>query len=214
MHKIPASVGNAGVEPGHLATRLLPVLGAFKFLRVAKLEAGQALFLVPKEVLIAGLFPVERVTTSCTPRSTPTVWGETGNGWISSSTRNETKYRPAVSLVTVTVVGLAPSDRGRLHWIGSGSLILARVTCLPSHVKAEVVYSAAWRPYFFLIAGWSSRAGRCFFNRIEVGRLLLRHPFHHLVPYPHLTNQRLRELSSRLSKGGSLFFCTLIRVGF
>jgi hypothetical protein len=104
--------------------------------------------------------PVESVTTSSSPRSIPTVSDLTGKGWISSSTRKETKYRPAVSFFTVMVVGRAPSGKGRLHRIGSGSLILASVTCLPSQVKTDEVYSADWRPCFFLNEGYLARPSK------------------------------------------------------
>ena len=41
------------------------------------------------------------------------------------------------------------------------------------------------------VGRWLVRSGRkVLFYRIEVGCLLFRHPFHHLVPYPYLTNQR------------------------
>jgi hypothetical protein len=41
------------------------------------------------------------------------------------------------------------------------------------------------------ITRWLIKSGRkVLLDRIAVGRLLLRHPFHHLVPYPYLTNQR------------------------
>jgi len=48
--------------------------------------------------------------------------------------------------------------------------------------------------YLFILGSplsrWLVRSGRkVLFNRIEVGRLLLRQPFHHLVLYPYLTNQ-------------------------
>ena len=38
--EIPAAVGDAGVEPGHLAARLLPVLRPLLFFGVASLQAG------------------------------------------------------------------------------------------------------------------------------------------------------------------------------
>ena len=42
-----------------------------------------------------------------------------------------------------------------------------------------------------VLSRWLVRSGRkVLFNRIEVGRLLLRQPFHHLLLYPYLTNQR------------------------
>src|SRR5215469_695825 len=65
------------------------------------------------------------------------------------------------------VVGLAPSGRERLHWIGSGSAILASRRSWPFQVKAEVVYSADWRPCFFLNVGYLARPSKKFLNALS-----------------------------------------------
>ena len=104
--------------------------------------------------------PVERLTTSYTPRSLPTDLGETGHGWMSSSIRRETKERPAGSLLTVLVGGLTSLGRGRLPIRGKGSLILASVTGVPSQVKAAGVSSADCLACCFLNVGSLARSSK------------------------------------------------------
>jgi hypothetical protein len=86
--------------------------------------------------------------TSLSPTSTPTVAFTTGNNAIVSSTRSDTKYRPAGSRETVTVVGL--SSKRLEQRIASGSACFASLSDSPSHLKADVVYSADWWPSFFI----------------------------------------------------------------
>ena len=43
---------------------------------------------------------------------------------------------------------------------GTGSGMRANVKALPSQVKAEVVYSADWRPCFFLNVGYLARPSK------------------------------------------------------
>src|SRR5262249_43234726 len=56
---------------------------------------------------------------SLSPTSTPTLAPTTGSAWRASSTRNETKERPAVSREMVTVVGTPAKERDQ--WISSGA---------------------------------------------------------------------------------------------
>jgi hypothetical protein len=72
----------------------------------------------------------------------------------------ETKYRPAGSLVTVTVVTLAAFGMVREKRIFNGSFILASFKVLPSHLKALTVYSAACTPSFRLNAGYFARLAK------------------------------------------------------
>src|SRR5215813_11795295 len=58
------------------------------------------------------------------------------------------------------VLGSAPSGKGRLQRIGSGPSVLASFRSFPSQVKAEVVYSADWRPRFFLKVGYLARPSK------------------------------------------------------
>src|ERR1051326_1484607 len=104
--------------------------------------------------------PVESVTTSCSPRSRPTVLGEAGREEMSSTTRKETKYRPVASRLTVIVVGCAPSGMGRLQQMGRGCSILASVRSFPSQEKPDLVYSADWQPCFFLKVGYLARPSK------------------------------------------------------
>lgn len=99
--------------------------------------------------------PSEVTTTSLIPTSIPTTAFTTGNTATASSTRIETKYRPAGSRDTVTVDGL-PLNR-RDHRIFSGEDCFASLSDTPSHLNAEVVYSADWWPSFFLKFGYFAR---------------------------------------------------------
>src|ERR1051326_8488981 len=65
------------------------------------------------------------------------------------------------------VVGLASLGRGRLQRMGSGSGKRPRVKALPSQVKAEVVYSADWRPRFFLNVGYLARPSKKFLKALS-----------------------------------------------
>src|ERR1051326_2659412 len=58
------------------------------------------------------------------------------------------------------VLGLAPSGKGRLQRMGSGSSILASLRSFPSQVNADVVYSADWQPRFFLNLGYLARPSK------------------------------------------------------
>jgi len=99
--------------------------------------------------------PSEVTITSLMPTSIPTVEFTTGNNATASSIRRDTKYRPDGSRETVTVVGF-PSKR-RDQRMFSGSACFASLSDSPSHLKAEVVYSADWYPSFFLKLGYLAR---------------------------------------------------------
>ena len=53
---------------------------------------------------------------------------------------------------------------GRLQRMGKGPVIFANVRVVPSQVKAEVVYSADWRPCFFLKVGYFALPSKKFVN--------------------------------------------------
>ena len=99
--------------------------------------------------------PSEVIATSLMPTSIPTVEFTTGNKAVVSSTSRDTKYRPDGSRETVTVVGL-PLNR-RDQRIFSGSDCFASLRDWPSHLKADVVYSADWWRSFFLKRGYFAR---------------------------------------------------------
>ena len=99
--------------------------------------------------------PSEVTTTSLIPTSIPTVEFTTGSNAVASSTSRDTKYRPAGSRETVTVVGLPVKRRDQRMF--SGSACFASLRDSPSHLKAEVVYSADWTPSFFLKRGQLAR---------------------------------------------------------
>src|SRR5690606_32139907 len=56
-------------------------------------------------------FPLERTAKWVSPRSIPTSCVVSGSGLSSTSTTNEAKYRPAESLITVTLDGVDGSSR-------------------------------------------------------------------------------------------------------
>jgi len=104
--------------------------------------------------------PSELITTSLIPTSIPTTELTTGRRSIFSSTKIDTKYRPDGTRDTVTVVG-RPSNRLD-HRISSGSDCLASLSDSPSHLNADVVYSADWCPSFFLKLGYFARPWKKF----------------------------------------------------
>ena len=65
------------------------------------------------------------------------------------------------------VLGLASLGRGRLQRMGRGSGMRPSVKALPSQVKAEVVYSADWRPRFFLNVGYFARPSKKLRNALS-----------------------------------------------
>jgi hypothetical protein len=69
-----------------------------------------------------------------------------------------------VSRRTVTVLGVAPSGRGRDQRMSSGASILASVSALisASHRKAEVVYSADCSPRVVWNVGYRARPAQQF----------------------------------------------------
>ena len=72
--------------------------------------------------------PVDRVTSDVIPASTPTTASDAGASCTVTSHSSDTCQRPASSRDTVTVVGSAPSGRGRDQRMSSGSVIFARVS--------------------------------------------------------------------------------------
>lgn len=99
------------------------------------------------------IFSPSDVMAKCVnPRSIPTLPFETGKGWISSSTRTETKYRPAASLLTVTVEGLPVNSR--LQHMFNGSACFASFSLPSLQLKALDAYVADWRDCFFLKFGY------------------------------------------------------------
>ena len=104
--------------------------------------------------------PSDVITTSLIPTSIPTTELTTGSKATVSSTKNDTKYLPEGTRETVTVVGL-PSNR-RDQRIFSGSACFANLSVSPSHLNAEVVYSADWCPSFFLKFGYLARPWKKF----------------------------------------------------
>ena len=89
--------------------------------------------------------PVDRVTSDVTPASTPTTASVAGPSWTDTSHNSDTCQRPAASRDTVTVLGSAPSGRGRDQRIASGSAIFANVSCPSRQRNADRVYSAEAR---------------------------------------------------------------------
>lgn len=108
--------------------------------------------------------PVDRVAKYVSPKSIPTRPFDFSFGCTASSQRIETWYRPAVSLDTVTVVGLIPFGNGRDHRIARGSSILASLSDLPSHLKALLVYSADWTPFLRWKLGYFARFAKKLVN--------------------------------------------------
>ena len=90
---------------------------------------------------------MDSVTKDVTPASIPTAPAVTGAGAMLSSHSRDTNQRPAASRDTVTVVGLAPSGRGRDQRMSRGSAIFANVRCPSRQVKALRVYSAYARDF-------------------------------------------------------------------
>ena len=98
-----------------------------------------------RETLGAAIFsPVERIAKWVSPRSMPICPVACGSGETVSSQSIETKYRPALSLETVTLVTLPMTARENL--IASGSFIFASVITFPSHLKALATYVADCLP--------------------------------------------------------------------
>ena len=101
--------------------------------------------------------PVDRMAKWVSPRSIPTCPSTFGFCATTSSHSSDTKYRPAASFDTVTVVTLAARGMVRDQRIASGASIFASLSALPSHRNALVVYSAAWGPSLRLKAGYFAR---------------------------------------------------------
>ena len=57
------------------------------------------------------VLPFDRTANVVNPKSIPTSWSMTGSGSVSASITNEAKYRPAVSLTSVTEDGDDGSSR-------------------------------------------------------------------------------------------------------
>jgi hypothetical protein len=89
--------------------------------------------------------PVDRVTSDVSPASIPTTASDRGCGSTAHSHSRDTNQRPALSRLTVTVDGRAPSGSGRDQRMSSGPLILARVSCPSCQRNADRVSSADWR---------------------------------------------------------------------
>ena len=86
--------------------------------------------------------PVDNVTSDVIPASMPTTASVGGPSWTVTSHSSDTCQRPAASRDTVTVLGSAPSGRGRDQRIASGSVIFANVSTPSRKRNADRVYSA------------------------------------------------------------------------
>ena len=86
--------------------------------------------------------PVDNVTSDVIPASTPTTAPVGGASCTVTSHNRDTCQRPAASRDTVTVLGSAPSGRGRDQRIASGSVIFASVSAPSRKRNADRVYSA------------------------------------------------------------------------
>jgi len=86
--------------------------------------------------------PFDRTAKCVRPRSIPTIPSAAFLEYTASSHSIETKYLPAASFVTVTVVTVAALGMLREKMIESGFVIFASFSDTPSHLKALVVYSA------------------------------------------------------------------------
>jgi hypothetical protein len=78
----------------------------------------------------------------------------------------DTKYRPAASRLTVTVVTRAAAGIVREKRMGSASSILASLSTLPSQRKALLVYSAACRSCLDLKDGYFARLAKKLVNAV------------------------------------------------
>jgi len=90
----------------------------------------------------------------------PIIFGLIGSDAGSNSQRHETKYRPAASLVMVTVEGVDGS--GRLQRTSNGALLFAMYSLPSRYLKALAVNSAAclWR--LLLNFGYLARPAKKF----------------------------------------------------
>ena len=77
---------------------------------------------------LATFSPVDNVTSDVIPASIPTTASVAGPSWTDTSHSSDTCQRPAASRDTVTVLGSAPSGRGRDQRIASGSGTFASVS--------------------------------------------------------------------------------------
>jgi hypothetical protein len=166
VKEICSSVGNSCVNPSHLKSCFLSVVGAFNL-------AGQGFLSLPQliskafEVLrINNFFPVasgnERSDSRINPYRLIYLWSlslpKCGRGLtVWSSTKRETNQRPDASNLTVTVDGWQLFGMVRLTRIGKGSAHLARNSCPEFHLNAERVNSALPPSLFFLKLGYLVR---------------------------------------------------------
>jgi hypothetical protein len=108
--------------------------------------------------------PVERVSRWLSPTSIPTALSTAASGFTDGSSHSsETNQRPALSRLTVTVLGIAPSGRERDQTMSSGSAIFADVRRPSRKRNAEEVYSALAREVFFALKrGYLARLAKKF----------------------------------------------------
>ncbi len=111
--------------------------------------------------------PVDRVTSDVIPASIPTTSSVGGPSWTVTSHNRDTCQRPAASRDTVTVLGSAPSGRGRDQRMASGSVIFASVSAPSRKRNADRVYSADARERRLLLnVGYFARLPQKFTNAV------------------------------------------------
>ena len=110
--------------------------------------------------------PVDSTAKWVSPRSIPICPVASGKVATASSQSIETKYRPAVSFETVTVVIRTAFGKVRDQRIFSGASIFASFNALPSHLKALLVYSADCLPSLRLKVGYAVRLAKKLANAV------------------------------------------------
>ena len=134
---------------------------ALLLLRVAALGARQLLLLLPEEVFVARFLPRRKGHHVLQPQVHPHRGGRAGQG--SDLLLHQEGDKVPSSGITTQGDGTRPGitrAAGDSSESGRGSCMRASVKALPSQVNAEVVYSADWRPCFFLNVGYLARPSK------------------------------------------------------
>jgi len=153
VQEILPAVSNPSVNTGYSSAGFLPVFRALLFAGKRTLRLSQLLFILGKELSIARLFTRREGDGIVQAQINP--YRLRGNGQRLEVLFHQEGGEIAPSGISGDGDGGRPGalGQGRDQRIGNGSSIRARVNRSPSQVKAEVVYSADWRPRFFLNVG-------------------------------------------------------------
>jgi hypothetical protein len=141
---LTASVLDTGLDISDVAKGLLTALGPFFRLNVSSLCPRQFLFVFGKEAGIANRFSSGEDHHRLETQIKPNLLVNDGQRLAVLLYQDAHEGATCTTFETVTVEGVHPSGRGRDQCMSRGASTFARVSDVPSHVKAEVVDSADW----------------------------------------------------------------------